>query len=332
MIFVKIYKKSGMHLLLNNHHLLIDPLSHQESDIVLISHAHSDHINLQAFDKFSQPIYLSQPTLEILSARSRKDFKEKDNLHILKNKDEVDLDGISIEAFEAGHCVGSLQYRIKFHQKTIIYTGDFSLEVRMGMQTGRILKGKNATLITDSTYANKKYIFPTRNAIYKEILNWIGMVLKTNKVAILFARELGTGQELTDLINNSTLGDHLNCDLELCVHPSIYFHNCIHDNYHPIGEFQYRKSFFDRTLDDYFQPEKSKDQPKRVYLLPIHMYNQKNLLELKDNYGTDALAICTGWALTQRFSIQSFALSSHADYNHIQRYFTESGAKDLIYF
>jgi len=326
MIYVKIYKKSGMHLLLNKHHLLIDPLSHQESDIVLISHAHSDHISLQSFGKFTQPIYLSQPTLEILGIRSKKEFKDKENIHLLKSGDEVNLDGISIQAFEAGHCIGSLQFKITYNQKTIIYTGDFSLEARMGMQKGEVLKGKNATLITDSTYANKKYIFPTRIEIYKEILNWIKSVLKKDKIAVLFARALGTGQELTDLINNSTL----NC--ELWVHPSIYFHNLIHDNYYPIGEFQYRRSFFDKSLDDYFYPNKSKDQPKKVYLLPIYMCNQKNLPELKDYYGRDALAICTGWALTQRFSIQSFALSSHADYNNIQRYFTESGARDLIYF
>jgi predicted metal-dependent RNase len=323
---VRIYKKSGMHLLLNNHDILVDPLSHQESDIVLISHAHSDHISLRSFEKFTQPIYLSQPTLEILGVRSKKEFKDKENIHLLKDKDEVNLDGISIESFEAGHCIGSLQFRIKYKQKTIIYTGDFSLEARMGMQKGEILKGKNATLITDSTYANKKYQFPARTELYKEILKWIQSVLKTNKIAVLFARELGTGQELTDLINNS----NLNC--ELCVHPSIYFHNCVHDNYYPIGEFQYRRSFFEKSLDDYFYTKKAKDQPKKVYLLPIYLYNQKNLPELINYYGRDTMAICTGWALTQRFSIQSFALSSHADYNHIQRYFSESGAKDLIYF
>jgi hypothetical protein len=106
----------------------------------------------------------------------------------------------------------------------------------------------------------------------------------------------------------------------------------IHDNYYPLGTFQYRRNLFDRSLDDYFSSKKTRPQPRRVHLLPIHMYNSDNLPKIKEQYGTEALAICTGWALTQRFSIQSFALSSHADYINIQKYWTESGAKDLIYF
>jgi Cft2 family RNA processing exonuclease len=326
MIFVEIYKKSGMHLLLNKTHLLIDPLSHQESDAVLISHAHSDHINLRVFDEFTQPIYLSQPTFEILCARAKKEFKQKENIHFLKNDDEIQVDGITIKAVDAGHCIGSLQYKISFNQHIIIYTGDFSLEPRMGMQKGVVIKGKNATLITDSTYADKKYIFPSRMELYRDILEWLKSVFKTSKTAVIFARELGTGQELTDLINESTL----NC--ELWVHPSIYFHNMIHASYYPLGTFQYRRNVFDRSLDDYFSTKKTKPQPRRVHLLPIHMYKRENISQIKEQYGTDALAICTGWALTQRFSIHSFALSSHADYPNIQRYWTESGAREIIYF
>jgi len=324
MISVEIYKKSGMHLLLNKTHLLIDPLSHQESDAVLISHAHSDHINLRVFEEFTQPIYLSKPTLEILSARAKKEFEKKENIHFLKNGDEVQVDGVTIQAVDAGHCIGSLQYKITVKQHTIIYTGDFSLEPRMGMQKGIVIKG--GTLITDSTYADRKYVFPSRMEIYRDILEWLKSVLKTYKTAVLFARELGTGQELTDLINKSTL----NC--ELWVHPSIYFHNMIHDSYYPLGMFQYRRNMFDRSLDDFFSAKKTRPQPRRVHLLPIHMCNRDNLLKIKEQYGTDALAICTGWALTQHFSIHSFALSSHADYLNIQKYWRESGARDLIYF
>jgi len=326
MILVEIYKKSGMHLLLNKTHLLIDPLSHQESDAVLITHAHSDHINLRVFEEFTQPIYLSQPTFEILSARSKKEFEKKENIHFLKNDDEIQIDGITIQAVNAGHCIGSLQYKISFKQHTIIHTGDFSLEPRMGMQKGVVIKGKNATLITDSTYADKKYIFPSRMKLYRDILEWLKLVLKTYKIAVLFARELGTGQELTNLISESTL----NC--ELWVHPSIYFHNMIHNSYYPLGTFQYRRSLFDRSLDDYFSAKKTRPQPRRVHLLPIHLYKRDNLSKIKEQYGTAALAICTGWALTQRFAIQSFALSSHADYLNIQKYWAESGAHELIYF
>jgi len=325
MILVEIYKKSGTHVILNDYHIFIDPLSHKDSDIVLISHAHADHIKLQAFDKFSQPVYLSKPTLEIICERSKREFK-KENIKLIKNGDIIKLNGISIQAYDAGHCIGSLQYKISYGQKNIIYTGDFCIEPRMGMQKGTILKGKNSVLITDSTYSDKKYIFPSRLAVYKDILKWIKSVFRTNNTAILFARKLGTGQELTDLINNSTL------DCDIWVHPSIYYHNLIHNNYYPLGNFMYRRNPFDRSLEDFSHSKTPKSKRKRVYLLPIYLYNKKYLPKLRKKYKTEAMALCTGWAITQNFSVKSFALSSHADHNNIQQYFTESGAKKLLFF
>ncbi|MHA1424777.1 MAG: MBL fold metallo-hydrolase [Candidatus Helarchaeota archaeon] len=322
---MEIFKKSGTHIMLNKQHIVIDPLSNQESDIVLISHGHSDHINIQAFRKLKQPIYLSQPTLEILNERSKTEIV-KENVVIIKNGDSLNVNGIMIQAFDAGHCIGSLQFKIMHNQTTIIYTGDFCVETRMGMQKGAILKGKNSTLIIDSTYAGKEYVFPSRMEIYKDILKWIKTVLKTHNNVILFSRQLGTAQELTDLINKSTL----NCDI--LVNPSIYYHNLIHTKYIPLGNFQYRRNLFDKSLDDFLFPTSKQSRRKRVFLLPFFMYNKKYLPELKKVYGTDAMAVCTGWALTGRFSVKAFPLTSHTGYNGIQRYLQESGAKDMMYF
>ncbi|NVM28356.1 MAG: hypothetical protein HWN65_05905 [Candidatus Helarchaeota archaeon] len=323
---MEIYRKSGTHIILNNHHLFIDPLSHQDSDIGLVSHAHGDHVKIQSLEKFSQPIYMSRPTLEIINERSRKEFNKRKNIRIVENGDVIELNGIKIQVFDAGHCIGSLQFRISYKQKKIIYTGDFCIEARMGMQKGSILEGKNGTLITDSTYSDRKYVFPSRTDIYRDILKWIEAVLTNHNTAVIFARKLGTGQELTDLVNNSTL----NCDI--CVHPSIFYHNLIHSNYYPLGNFQYRRNPFDKCLDDFVQEKTPKFKRKKVFLLPMFMYNKKYLPKLKNKYNTEAIAICTGWALTQNFSVQSFALSSHADHKNIQEYYVKSGAREILYF
>ncbi|NVM54040.1 MAG: MBL fold metallo-hydrolase [Candidatus Helarchaeota archaeon] len=322
---MEIYKKSGTHIILNKHHILIDPLANHESDIILVSHAHSDHISLRVFDKLSQPVYLSRPSLEIINERSKRESK-KENIQIIKSGDEINLNGIKIQIFDAGHCIGSLQFKISYNQQNIIYTGDFCIEPRMGMQKGVILRGKNSTLITDSTYSDKKYDFPSRMEIYRKMLKWIKSVFKIHNTAVLFARKLGTGQELTDLINKSTL----NCDIY--VHPSIYYHNLIHNNYYPLGNFIYRRNPFDSSLEDFTFSKTPISKRKKVYLLPIYLYNRKYLPKIRKKYKAEALAICTGWALTQHFSVQSFALSSHADHKNIQHYFTESGAKNIIYF
>ena len=67
-------------------------------------------------------------------------------------------------------------------------------------------------------------------------------------------------------------------------------------------------------------------------MLPIYLYNKHYLPKLRKRYKTEAMALCTGWATTQKFAVKSFALSSHADHKNIRQYFTESGAKELIFF
>ncbi|MHA1266738.1 MAG: MBL fold metallo-hydrolase [Candidatus Helarchaeota archaeon] len=323
---MRIYNKSGIHIHLNKTHILIDPLAYCESDVVLISHAHADHINLKVFEKFSQPVYLSAPTLEIIKERIKKSVFHNNNIHIIKNGELIQLEENTIQAVEAGHCIGSLQYKIQNGKKTIIYTGDFCIEPRMGMQRGTILKGKNSILITDSTYSDQKYDFPPRLTIYKEILRWVAAVFEKHDIAILFARKLGTSQELTDLINNSTL----NCDL--WVHPQIYYHNLIHSSYYPLGNFIYRRNPFDASLEDFTYTSNNHIKQKKIYLLPFFYYNKRYLPKLKKKYTREAMAICTGWATTLNFAIKSFALSSHADYKNIQHYFRESGATQIHYF
>ncbi|MFX1295626.1 MAG: MBL fold metallo-hydrolase [Promethearchaeota archaeon] len=323
---MEIYHKSGTHLILDNCHILIDPrANNHESDICLVSHAHSDHITINSFKKISQPIYLSNPTLDILNERAKTEIKKK-NIHIIKNGDEFNFNNIKIQAFAAGHCIGSLQFKIQFNQRIIIYTGDFCIETRMGMQKGSILKGKNSILITDSTYSAESYVFPPRIEIYRAILKWIKSVFKTHNTAILFSRQLGTAQELTDLINKSTL----NCDI--WVHPSIFYHNLIHSKYYPLGKFQYRRNLFNSSLDDYLFLKSSRSQHKKVCLLPFFLYNTKYLTKIKKIYEMDTIAVCTGWALTSRFPVQSFALTSHTGHDGIYKYLIESGAKNLIYF
>jgi Cft2 family RNA processing exonuclease len=263
--------------------------------------------------------------LEIINERAKKEISKK-NTHIIKNGDSLKINGITIQAVDAGHCIGSLQFKIKYNQKQVIYTGDFCVETRMGMQKGSILKGKDSTLIIDSTYSAKQYVFPSRMEIYRDILKWVKNVFETHNSAILFSRQLGTAQELTDLINTSTL----KCDI--WVNPSIYYHNLIHAKYYPLGNFQYRRNPFDSSLDDFLFPKSGKSKRKKVYLLPFYMYNKKYLPQLRKVYGTEAMAVCTGWALTSRFSVKAFPLTSHTGHDGIQRYRRESGASDMIYF
>ena len=75
---------------------------------------------------------------------------------------------------------------------------------------------------------------------------------------------------------------------------------------------------------------------KVLYLLPFHFI--KRIRELVEFYGSDSVAVCTGWVMTHFFTplirqngIKSFPLTSHAGKDDVQRYIRESKVKRVIY-
>ena len=327
-----------MHLISEKIHIIIDPttiFSANQADLVLISHAHADHIT--KVDKIIPLKILSQPTFDLLSLKHDKALNTANYkiIKIYKNpQDEINIQGCKISAFHAGHCLGSLQFKIKLDNNIIVYTGDFCLEFRFGMNKAPLLKSKNGIFITDNTYFSQEHIFPSRNKLYPEILSWIKNTLEQNEEVIIIAQRLGVQQEITALLNFSTL------DCNLFTHPSIYKTNKVHSTYFPLGKFQYRGYPFQKNkpkkiLNAYFNFANSnikskKYDSKSIMLLP-YSYIRK-IKELTEKYSRDSIAVATGWAKTQNFRIKSFPLSSHGGYDQILKYQKYSQAQDTYFF
>jgi len=327
-----------MHIISKKIHIVIDPTtltSANEADLVLISHAHADHVT--NVEKIIPLKIMSQPTYDLLLLKLRNKLKIL-NYKIInpyKNpEDELNIHGCKISAFHAGHCVGSLQFRIKLDKRIILYTGDFCLESRFGMNKAPLLKCKDGIFITDKTYFSQNYIFPTRKALYPEILSWFKNMLEQYKELFVIAQRLGVQQEITALLNYSTL----NC--KVYTHPSIYKANEIHSNYLPLGKFQYRaehskSTYKEKTLTSFFNSNRkniknNKNNSKTVILLPY--FYIKKIKELKKKYGKNCIVVATGWAKTQNFGVKSFPLSSHAGYDQIINYEKVSQAQTTYFF
>ncbi|MHA1786436.1 MAG: MBL fold metallo-hydrolase [Candidatus Helarchaeota archaeon] len=337
---MKIYKKGGFHIETDDFHVCIDPTSIRaanEADLVLISHSHSDHI--KSIEKIHTLKILSQPTLEVLQAKSKK-CENVNNYKILDpsdpDKDTVEIDDIiKIRGFPAGHCIGSLQFLLEFQNEKFLYTGDFCLEKRLGFKTASIHEIKGGTLIIDPTYSEKEYVFPERNDLYKKIYIWLKNTLSKTSNLFLIGRQLGTCQELTRLINYSTFKG------QVYAHPSVYKINEVHSSYSNLGRFEYKKDPFEleqdncmNNLEQYCIKNDVKSEPngkkKSIFLLPF--YYIKRIKELSEKFGRRSIAIFTGWAMTRKFSIQAFPLTSHAGYNHIMEYYKQSKAQKMYYF
>ena len=335
-----IYKNGGFHLKSDNFHVVIDPTSVRaanEADIALISHSHSDHI--RSIQSIKCLKILSQATIDVLAVKSKKSISVN-NYKILdpsdpdKNSIKID-DIIKITAYPAGHCIGSLQFLIEFENEKFLYTGDFCLENRLGFEAGKIHEIKEGTLIIDPTYCEKQYVFPERKLLYKEIFQWMKNTLSKTNNLFLIGRQLGTGQELTSLINYSKYKG------QIFAHPAVYKINEVHSSYSHLGRFEYKKDPFEikreqgiNDLERFFvdgdEIPKPNGKKKSIFLLPFYYISK--IRELSEVYGKKSIAIFTGWAVTRKFSVQSFPLTSHAGCNHITDYYKESKARQMYFF
>jgi len=338
-----IFKKGGFNLKTDNFHVIIDPTgirAANEADLILISHAHTDHI--KSIEKMHPLKILSQPTLDVILARN-KNAKNLKNYQIIDsadpNNNTIEIDEkIKITAHPAGHCIGSLQFLIELEKEKILYTGDFCLDKRLRFETGNIHEVENGILVIDPTYSKKEYVFPERKILYKQIFNWMKRTLSKKNNIFLIGRQLGTCQELTSIINYSTFKK-----CRVYTHPSVFRINEVHSSYSSLGKFEYKKNPLElkeeqgiNDLERFFSESEEKSKPngkkKCIYLLPFYYMFQNRMNELADVFGRQTIAVFTGWALTRKFSVTSFPLTSHAGFNHIQEYYKKSKARQMYFF
>ena len=328
---MNIYIDSGTHIETGNYNIVIDPTKrHDNVDLVLFSHAHSDHYALSFF-KTEHPKIMSKETLEILNMRVKKESNRVKNYILIKEQQTKkfgDNKEIKITAYDAGHCVGSLQFLIEINDRKIVYTGDFCLENRMGFNRGNVIPCTD--LIIDTTYFDKKYQFPPRNQTYTDLLKWINLRLidQNQKQLIIFGRRLGTCQELTSLLNFSSLKHQHK--IKIYTHPLVYRVNNIHsDYYESLGDYEYLKNPMAGKTEF---GTKSSNNLKSIFIAPYFLSYKKQINKMFPSHDLDNLGVITGWSLNKRFYIKGFPLTSHADYNQIMYYKSKSGAKEVYFF
>ena len=210
---IKAYYDGGIYIELDNVTLLADPLSYprRRVDVILISHAHADHYNLNTLLKTHNiPKIMSNITYDLIASGKR-----LRNVHLVRPGEIIEISGVTIEALEAGHILGSLQFAIH-GRRTVVYTGDINLERRVILKPATIARAD--VLIIEATYGKEDYSFPPRSELYRSLLVMVKEHRDRGKPLQLRARRLGVAQELTALLALSGFALPL-------VHPSIERYN-----------------------------------------------------------------------------------------------------------
>lgn len=158
------------------HCLLIDPshsyetilekLSDQMLDGILITHAHSDHVHL--IHHFNVPIYMSHQDASLLFDdkhngyhEMKRPFLRKDlNIVIVKDQDEIKLSDKVVKVIETpGHTKGSLSFLFENY----LFTGDtlFKNDIgRYDLYTGNLFDLKRSVMKLIDSFHNNTVIYP----------------------------------------------------------------------------------------------------------------------------------------------------------------------------
>lgn len=194
------------------------------ADLVLCSHAHSDHalglLSLhRAFPKL--PIYASDVTAQLLPLNWLSIAAEEITpfCHALPWRSPVEFqDGLCAELFPAGHLPGAaailLTYRGKERTYTILYTGDFFLSnsrLVEGLHVDPLRGLQPDVLIVEGTYGTSRH--PHRRQQENNLMERINRAIEQNRSVILPVPAIGLGQELLMLLRSHHLFTGRNLDI-----------------------------------------------------------------------------------------------------------------------
>jgi len=294
---MKITYNKGIFIESSNLKILLDPVGipSKKPDIVLLSHAHSDHARgIWQKRLLSIPKVMSPATRKILEKRKGKALK---NVIEIQEGCELEYKNLNVYAASSGHCTGSLQFKLTVKNMDIAYSGDICLEERIILNKAEQLNCD--ILILEATYGKPEYVFPRRTDLYKNILKWCKSNIEMFNKVFIGCRTLGTAQELTTLLSLSILAD------PIFTHPAITKINEVHEEFH-------------HKLGRFISYHDTKDI-EGVMLVPLNNVFKKN------NFNA---GVTTGWVIKSK-QPGRFPLSSHADFQQLLIYAKNSNAEKI---
>jgi Cft2 family RNA processing exonuclease len=196
-------------------------------NLILITHAHQDHIGaLPVFYKRfpGTPMICTAGTREIAHVmltdclkvqQSNEDFEQlfdefdlEQTLFRLQmadvGKDFEPLPGLKVRFIHAGHILGAACVYLRYGERSLLYTGDYNTTNSRTTEGLRLADLPEADmLITESTYGADTH--PSRKAQETELLQAVAEVVQAGGNVLIPAFALGRAQEIILAIRTSAL-------------------------------------------------------------------------------------------------------------------------------
>lgn len=254
-------------------------------DYAVTTHGHADHV------KWGNKKYLCHElTKPILQQR----YGLSDNVQTLPYQQTIDINGVKLSLFPAGHVIGSAQIRLEYKGEVCVVSGDYKVEYD-GISTA-FEPVKCHTFVSESTFGLPIYNWQAQEVIFEQIKSWTTANYAQGKTSILVAYSLGKAQRL---IKN--LADQY----PIYVHQSIANLN---------ESFIAAGVALPETIR--ITPDIKKEElQKGIVIVPPALADGKWIKSLQQ----PAIGVCSGWMAVRagrrwRSADAGFALSDHADW------------------
>ena len=255
-------------------------------DYAVISHGHADH------SRWGNKHYLChQDSKNILLHRLGKDISiETLNFNQIKT-----INGVKVSFFPAGHIIGSVQIKLEYKGKIVVFSGDY--KTNPDFITTPFEPVKCHEFITESTFGLPIYSWKTEDELQNQLQQWVVNNQKQNKTSVFFGYSLGKAQRIMSLIEGID---------EVFVHSAI---NNLNQAISKSGIVLPKSKLITSDFN-------KKDIQNKIIILPPALLGSKLLKKIPNA----ATAICSGWMQIRgnrrwKGVDAGFAVSDHADWN-----------------
>jgi len=282
--------------------MLFDPTeSDPEIADLFISHAHYDHA--RGFEFPMQRKHSTKETLEIYeSDKGRKVGIWQE----IRRGRRLKVGDVEIEAHDAGHVLGSVQYEVMTPEGNVVYASHINFSDTLLLHAAEVAPCD--LLAIEATYPATSLSRP-RESIIADMVKWALGCIGEHRIPAFETDSIGNAQELVRIFNLWT-------EAPVIVHPRIARINQVYES------FGMHLKYYDASTEEALKPI---EESQCVVIVPRRFDTTR--------YGNFRTAYVSGWVGNLRDrGREVFQLRDQANLDELLHFATEARPKSILTF